>query len=69
MLGADLLYDCTLATAMGALIPQIAPAALFAYSWRRSAIPLAEPLAAQGFRIAQWRPGGAGPRMFEAVRG
>ena len=69
VLGADLLYDCTLATAMGALIPQIAPAALFAYSWRRSAIPLAEPLVAQGFTIAQWRPGGAGPRMFEAVRG
>ncbi len=68
VLGADLLYDCTLASAMGALIPQIAPAALFAYSWRRSAIPLAEPLVAQGFRIAQWRPGGAGPRMFEAVR-
>ena len=69
VLGADLLYDCTLAAAMGALIPQIAPAALFAYSWQRSAIPLAEPLMAQGFRIAQWRPGAAGPRLFEAVRG
>ena len=69
VLGADLLYDRTLAEAMGALIPQIAPAALFAYAWRGSAIPLAEPLAAQGFRIAQWRPGGAGPRLFEAVRG
>jgi predicted nicotinamide N-methyase len=67
VLGADLLYDCTLATAMGALIPKIAPAALFAYAWKGSAIPLAEPLAAHGFRIAQWRPGGEGPRLFEAV--
>ena len=41
---------------MGALIPQIAPAALFAYAWQGSAIPLAVPLAAQGYRIAQWRP-------------
>jgi SAM-dependent methyltransferase len=69
VLGADLLYDCTLASAMGALIPQIAPAALFAYAWQGSAIPLAVPLAAQGYRIAQWRPGAAGPRLFEAVRG
>ena len=69
VLGADLLYDCTLAEAMGALIPQIAPAALFAYAWKRSAIPLAAPLMAAGYQIAQWRPGGAGPRMFEAVRG
>ena len=53
---------------MGALIPQVAPAALFAYAWQGSAIPLAVPLAAQGYRIAQWRPGGAGPRLFEAVR-
>jgi predicted nicotinamide N-methyase len=68
VLGADLLYDCTLASAMGALIPQIAPAALFAYAWQGSAIPLAVPLAAQGFRIAQWRPGAKGPRLFEAVR-
>jgi predicted nicotinamide N-methyase len=68
VLGADLLYDCTLATAMGALIPRIAPAAIFAYAWRGSAIPLAVPLAAQGYRIAQWRPGAAGPRLFEAVR-
>jgi predicted nicotinamide N-methyase len=69
VLGADLLYDCTLAEAMGALIPQIAPAVLFAYAWQGSAIPLAVPLAAQGYRIAQWRPGAAGPRLFEAVRG
>ena len=69
VLGADLLYDCTLASAMGALIPQIAPAALFAYAWQGSAIPLAVPLAAQGYRIAQWRPCAAGPRLFEAVRG
>ncbi|HET6173822.1 MAG TPA: methyltransferase domain-containing protein [Gaiellales bacterium] len=69
VLGADLLYDCTLASAMGALIPQIAPAALFAYAWQGSAIPLAVPLAAHGYRIAQWRPGSAGPRLFEAVRG
>ncbi len=68
VLGADLLYDCTLARAMGALIPQIAPAALFAYAWRDSAIPLARPLRAQGYRIAQWRPGAAGPRLLEAVR-
>jgi predicted nicotinamide N-methyase len=68
VLGADLLYDCTLAGALGALIPQIAPAALFAYAWRGSAIPLAVPLAAQGFRIAQWRPGRRGPRLLEAVR-
>jgi predicted nicotinamide N-methyase len=68
VLGADLLYDCTLASAMGALIPQIAPAALFAYAWQGSAIPLAVPLAAQGYRIAQWRPGAAGPRLLEAVR-
>ena len=65
---ADLLYDCTLAGALGELIPQIAPAALFAYAWRGSAIPLTEPLAAQGFRIAQWRPDGTGPRLLEAVR-
>jgi len=69
VLGADLLYDCTMASAMGALIPQIAPAALFAYAWKGSAIPLAVPLMAQGFRIAQWRPHSAGPRLFEAVRG
>ena len=69
VLGADLLYDCTMASAMGALIPQIAPAALFAYAWKGSAIPLAAPLTAQGFRIAQWRPHAAGPRLFEAVRG
>ncbi len=69
VLGADLLYDCTLATAMGELIPKISPAALFAYSWRNSAIPLVRPLMAQGFRVAQWRPGSAGPRFFEAVRG
>jgi predicted nicotinamide N-methyase len=69
VLGADLLYDCTLASAMGALIPQIAPAALFAYAWQGSAVPLAVPLAAQGYRIAQWRPCAAGPRLFEAVRG
>jgi predicted nicotinamide N-methyase len=69
VLGADLLYDCTMASAMGALIPQIAPAALFAYAWKGSAIPLAVPLTAQGFRIAQWRPRGAGPRLFEALRG
>ena len=68
VLGADLLYDCTLAGALGALIPQIAPATLFAYAWRGSAIPLAVPLAAQGFSISQWRPGGAGPRLLEAVR-
>lgn len=69
VLGADLLYDRTLAAAMGTLIPQIAPAALFAYAWQGSATPLARPLAAQGYRIAQWRPGAAGPRLFEAVRG
>jgi predicted nicotinamide N-methyase len=69
VLGADLLYDCTMASAMGALIPQIAPAALFAYAWKGSAIPLAALLTAQGFRIAQWRPHAAGPRLFEAVRG
>jgi predicted nicotinamide N-methyase len=68
VIGADLLYDRTLADAMAALIPQIAPAALFAYAWRGSAIPLAEPLAAQGYRVAQWRPGAAGPRLLEAVR-
>jgi predicted nicotinamide N-methyase len=68
VLGADLLYDRTLADALGALIPQIASAALFAYAWRRSAIPLAQPLAAQGYRIAQWRPGARGPRLLEAVR-
>jgi predicted nicotinamide N-methyase len=68
VLGADLLYDCTLADALGEIIPQIAPAALFAYAWRGSAIPLAVPLAAQGFRIAQWRPDGQGPRLLEAVR-
>ena len=68
VLGADLLYDCTLATAMGALIPEIAPAALFAYAWQGSAIPLSVPLMAEGYRIAQWRPGGAGPRLFEATR-
>jgi predicted nicotinamide N-methyase len=68
VLGADLLYDCTLAAAMGALIPQIAPAALFAYAWQGSAIPLSVPLAARGYRIAQWRPGAAGPRLLEAVR-
>jgi hypothetical protein len=68
VLGADLLYDRTLADAMGALIPQIAPAALFAYAWRGSAIPLAVPLTAQGYRIAQWRPGASGPRLLEAVR-
>ena len=66
VLGADLLYDCTLAEAMGALIPQIAPAVLFAYAWQGSAIPLAVPLAAQGYRIAQWRPGRRGAA---AVRG
>jgi predicted nicotinamide N-methyase len=69
VLGADLLYDRTLAAAMGTLIPQIAPAALFAYAWQGSAIPLARPLASQGYRIAQWRPGAAGPRLLEAVRG
>jgi predicted nicotinamide N-methyase len=69
VLGADLLYDRTLADAMGTLIPRIAPAALFAYAWRGSAIPLAVPLAAQGYRIAQWRPGARGPRLLEAVRG
>jgi predicted nicotinamide N-methyase len=69
VLGADLLYDCTMASAMGALIPQIAPAALFAYAWKGSAIPLAARLTTQGFRIAQWRPHAAGPRLFEAVRG
>jgi predicted nicotinamide N-methyase len=68
VLGADLLYDCTLARAMGELIPQIAPAALFTYAWKRSAIPLATPLAAHGYRIAQWRPGSKGPRFLEAVR-
>jgi predicted nicotinamide N-methyase len=68
VLGADLLYDCTLAAATGALIPQIAPAALFAYAWQGSAIPLSVPLAARGYRIAQWRPGAAGPRLLEAVR-
>ena len=68
VLGADLLYDCTLAEAMGALIPQIAPAALFAYAWKRSAIPLATPLMAAGYQISQWRPGAAGPRLFEALR-
>jgi predicted nicotinamide N-methyase len=68
VLGADLLYDRTLADAMGTLIPRIAPAALFAYAWRGSAIPLAVPLAAQGYRIAQWRPGARGPRLLEAVR-
>jgi predicted nicotinamide N-methyase len=69
VLGTDLLYDRTLAEALAALIPQIAPAALFAYAWRGSAIPLAVPLAAQGFAIAQWRPGARGPRLLEAVRG
>jgi predicted nicotinamide N-methyase len=69
VLGADLLYDRTLAEAIGAVIPRIAPAALVAYAWKGSAIPLAVPLADQGYRIAQWRPGGAGPRLFEAVRG
>jgi predicted nicotinamide N-methyase len=68
VLGADLLYDRTLAAALGALIPQIAPAALFAYAWRGSAIPLTQPLAAQGYRVAQWRPGAAGPRLLEAAR-
>ncbi|HEY3613553.1 MAG TPA: hypothetical protein VGK92_07610 [Gaiellales bacterium] len=68
VLGADLLYDCTLAEAMGALIPQIAPAALFAYAWKRSAIPLATPLIAHGYRIAQWRPAARGPRLLEALR-
>jgi predicted nicotinamide N-methyase len=68
VLGADLLYDCTMAAAMGALIPQIAPAALFAYAWQGSAIPLSVPLAARGYRIAQWRPGAAGPRLLEAVQ-
>jgi hypothetical protein len=53
---------------MGALIPQLAPAALFAYAWKRSAIPLAAPLVAHGYRIAQWRPGAKGPRLFEALR-
>ncbi|MDX6541419.1 MAG: hypothetical protein QOI71_3029, partial [Gaiellales bacterium] len=67
VLGADLLYDCTLAESMGALIPRIAPAALFAYAWMRSAIPLAAPLVAHGYRIAQWRPGSKGPRLLEAV--
>jgi predicted nicotinamide N-methyase len=68
VLGADLLYDCTLAESMGALIPLISPAALFAYAWKRSAIPLAAPLVAHGYSIAQWRPGAKGPRLLEAVR-
>ena len=69
ILGADLLYDRKLAEAIGAMIPRIAPAALVAYAWQGSAIPLTEHLAQQGYRVAQWRPGGAGPRLFEAVRG
>jgi predicted nicotinamide N-methyase len=69
ILGADLLYDRTLAEAIGAVIPQIAPAALIAYAWKGSAIPLARPLMARGYRIAQWRPGASGPRLLEAVRG
>ena len=69
VLGADLLYDCTLAEAIGAVIPQIAPAALVRLRLAGLGDPAAVPLAAQGYRIAQWRPGGAGPRLFEAVRG
>jgi hypothetical protein len=53
---------------MGELIPQIAPAALFTYAWKRSAIPLATPLTGHGYRIAQWRPGRKGARFLEAVR-
>ena len=69
VLGADLLYDCTLAEALGALIPQIAPAALFAYAWKRLGDPAGGAARRRtGFRIAQWRPGGKGPRLLEAVR-
>jgi SAM-dependent methyltransferase len=68
ILGADLLYDRTLAEAIATVIPQLAPAALIAYAWKGSAIPLARPLSKHGYRIAQWRPGGSGPRLLEAVR-
>lgn len=68
ILGADLLYDRTLAEAIAGVIPQLAPAALIAYAWKGSAIPLTRPLSEHGYRIAQWRPGASGPRLLEAVR-
>jgi predicted nicotinamide N-methyase len=68
VVGADLFYDRTLAGAIGESVPRLAPAALFAYAWRGSAAPVVAALAGSGYRVAQWRPGGAGPRLVEALR-
>jgi predicted nicotinamide N-methyase len=68
VLGADVFYDRVLALAIADVLPRLAPAALFAYAWRGSAAPVVSALAAAGYAVAQWRPGGAGPRLLEAVR-
>ena len=60
ILGADLLYDRKLAEAIGAVIPRIAPAALVAYAWQGSAIPLAEHLARRGIASHSGDPEGPG---------